>query len=175
MEQPEQVLAITFTVKATAEMRERVLAQLEAAARGDALKRDAAFERETRRLAEAVLQRDAAMGWGLLENPRRLKIRTIDSVCAEIARSLPVLSGGGGGQTPVEDAMPMYREAARRTLMQLGGKDAELDEALRTVLLHRDGSLAECERLLMEMLPLRNQWGELVPLLGRAEMTDELS
>ena len=58
----------------------------------------------------------------------------------------------------------MYREAARQTLMQLGGDDAELDEALRTVLLHRDGSLADCERLLMEMLPLRDQWGELVPL-----------
>ena len=67
----------------------------------------------------------------------------------------------------------MYREAARQTLMQLGGNDAELDSSLRTVLLHREGSLADCERLLMEMLPLRNQWGELVPLLGRPGMTDE--
>jgi ATP-dependent helicase/nuclease subunit A len=61
----------------------------------------------------------------------------------------------------------MYREAARQTLMQLGGIDAQLDAALRTVMLHRDGSLAECERLVMDMLPLRNQWGELVPLLGQ--------
>ena len=143
------------------------MAQLEGAARGDALKDDSDFARETRRLAEAVLQRDALLGWRLLEHPRRLRIRTIDSVCGEIARSLPVLSGSGGRQTPVEDATPMYREAARQTLMQLGGNDAELDAALRTVLLHRDGSLADCERLLMEMLPLRNQWGELVPLLGR--------
>jgi ATP-dependent helicase/nuclease subunit A len=167
VEQPEQVLAITFTVKATAEMRERVVAQLESAARGDALKGDSDFDRESRALAEAVLQRDTLLGWGLLEHPRRLKIRTIDSVCGEIARSLPVLSGSGGRQTPVEDPTPMYREAARHTLMQLGDDDAELDSALRTVLLHRDGSLADCERLLMEMMPLRNQWGELVPLLGQ--------
>lgn len=173
VEQPEQVLAITFTVKATNEMRERVLAQLEGATRGDALKGGSDFERETRALAETVLRRDALLGWELLEHPRRLKIRTIDSVCGEIARSLPVLSGSGGRQTPVEDPTPMYREAARQTLMQLGGNDVELDAALRTVLLHRDGSLADCERLLMEMLPLRNQWGELVPLLGRAGMTDE--
>jgi superfamily I DNA/RNA helicase len=73
----------------------------------------------------------------------------------------------------VEDPTPMYREAARQTLMQLGGNDAELDAALRTVMLHRDGSLADCERLLMEMLSLRNQWGELVPLLGQAGMNDE--
>ncbi|HEX3967870.1 MAG TPA: UvrD-helicase domain-containing protein [Edaphobacter sp.] len=167
VEQPEQVLAITFTVKATSEMRERVMAQLEGAARGDSLKSGSEFDRETRTLAEAVLQRDALLGWKLLDHPRRLRIRTIDSVCGEIARSLPVLSGSGGRQRPVEDPTPMYREAARQTLMQLGGNDTELDAALRTVLLHRDGSLGECERLLMEMLPLRNQWGELVPLLGQ--------
>jgi ATP-dependent helicase/nuclease subunit A len=173
VEQPEQVLAITFTVKATEEMRDRVREQLEQAAQGIELKDDSAFAKEIRRLAEAVLQRNSQLGWELLNHPRRLRIRTIDSVCGEIARSLPVLSGGGGRQSPVEDASNMYREAARRTLMQLGGDNVELDTALQTVLLHRDGSLADCERLLMEMLPLRDQWGELVPLLGRPGMTDE--
>lgn len=167
VEQPEQVLAITFTVKATNEMRERVMAQLESASQSDAPTRNSEFDRVTRKLAHAVLQRDRLLGWRLLEHPRRLRIRTIDSVCGEIAQSLPVLSGSGGRQMPVEDPTPLYREAARQTLMQLGGSDAELDAALRTVLLHRDGSLADCERLLMEMLPLRNQWGELVPLLGQ--------
>ena len=55
--------------------------------------------------------------------------------------------------------------------MQLGGADAVLDEALRMVLLHRDGSLGECERLIAEMLALRDQWGELVPL-GSQELSD---
>ena len=173
VEQPEQVLAITFTVKATAEMRDRVMAQLEAAAQDDTRQTGSEFDRATRKIAKAVLQRDELLGWGLLEHPSRLKIRTIDSVCGEIARLLPVLSGGGGRLAPVDDATLLYREAARQTLMQLGGADTELDAALRMLLLHRDGSLAECERLLMEMLPLRNQWGGLVPLLGRDEMNNE--
>ncbi len=167
--EPEQVLAITFTKKATGEIRDRVVAQLESALRNDAVKSE--FEQETRALAEAVLRRDRMLGWGLLENPRRLKVQTIDAVCAEIARTLPVLSGGGGGQRPVEDATPLYREAARRTLMQLGGGDAALHDALRMVLLHRDGNLGDCERLIAEMLALRDQWGELVPLRD-VELTD---
>ena len=173
VKEPEQVLAITFTLKATAEMRERVMAQLEAATRGNAIPAESEFDLSLRELAQAVLRRDRLLNWRLLEHPRRLKIRTIDSVCGEIARLLPVLSGSGGRLAPVDDPTLMYREAARQTLMQLGGIDAELDAALRTVLLHRDGSLAECESLLMEMLPLRNQWGDLVPLLGREEMNDD--
>ena len=167
VDQPEQVLAITFTVKATGEIRERVMEQLEGAARDLPFESDSKFERDTRALAEIVLQRDRQFGWELLERPRRLRVRTIDSVCAEIAGSLPVLSGSGGGLSPVPDASGLHLEAARRTLMQFGGSDTALNTALEMVLLHRDGNLPECERLLAEMLALRDQWGELVPLNGR--------
>lgn len=164
VEQPEEVLAITFTNKATAELRERVLEQLQAA-RGGAFAVDAkSFERETRELAVAALARSSRLGWGLFVRPQRLNIRSIDSVCAEIAHSLPLLSGGGGPRQPVNDAEPLYRLAARRTLLQLGGTDAGLHEALRMVMLHRDGSLQDCETLLADMLKTREQWGELVPL-----------
>jgi ATP-dependent helicase/nuclease subunit A len=169
VDEPEQVLAITFTLKATAEMRERVLDQLGAAALSRPVTDE--FERQTRALAEAVLRKDERAGWGILENPRRLNLRTIDSVCAEIARSLPIVSGSGGRQSPVLDAAPMYREAARRTLMQLGGPEARLDSALRNLLLHRDGNLAECETLIAEMLQFRDQWGRLIPR-GEAQLDD---
>jgi len=159
---PEQVLAITFTNKATAELRERVVSQLEAAAKGEETQGE--FDRATRPMALAVLERDKALGWELVAQPERLNIRTIDSVCAEIARSLPVLSGSGGRQSPVEDAGPLYALAARRTFALLGGEDEGLDRALRLVLLHRDGDLANCERLLGEMLGRRDQWADLVPL-----------
>jgi ATP-dependent helicase/nuclease subunit A len=168
--QPEQVLAITFTEKASAEIRERVVNQLEAA-RGEELSKNH-FDGLTRALAGAVLERDAAMGWGLLDHPHRLNVRTIDSICAEIARTLPVLSGAGGVQDPVTEPAALYHEAARRTLHQLGGTDATLSEALRVVLLHRDGNLGEVERLVAEMLQWRDQWGGLIPLRGE-ELSDD--
>ena len=170
--QPEEILAITFTRKATAELRERVLEQLHTAASGRSPAADASsFERETRLLAEAVLAADAQLGWRLLEQPQRLRIRTIDALCAEIARTLPLLSGSGTNQ-PVEAAEPLHREAARRTLLELGGSNAILNDALQTVLLHRDGNLNDCETLLARMLQQRQQWGELVPL-DTESLTDE--
>ncbi|MGP8259176.1 MAG: UvrD-helicase domain-containing protein [Acidobacteriaceae bacterium] len=210
VDQPEQVLAITFTLKATAEMRDRVLAHLAAADSepeelgapsiaasprwlgdelvapsiaatgihserslltgvaerwvGDDNPPPTVFLSETLSLAHAVLTRDRQLGWQLLDHPHRLNIRTIDSVCAEIARTLPVLSGSGGRLTPADDAAPLHREAARRTLLLLGSGDAAFDHALRDLLLHRDGNLANCETLLAEMLSLRDQWGDLIPL-----------
>ena len=168
--QPGQVLAITFTKKAAAEIRERVVAQLESAVRDEPVK-DTPFDRETRALAEAVLKKDSRLKWGLLEAPQRMNVNTIDSLNTLIAGSMPVLSGGGGHMSPVEDSFPLYQLAARRTVMQLGGEDEALNEALRLVLLYRDGNLAECERLLADMLQRRDQWGELIPL-REAELND---
>ena len=170
---PESVLAITFTRKATAELRERVSAQLEAAAVARNPPADASdFERATRKLAVDVLERDRELGWDLLGDPRRLRIDTIDALCAEIAATLPLLSGSVARQ-PVDDATPLYREAAQRTLRQLGGPDRPLHQALETVLLHRDARLADVETLLASMLAAREQWAELVPL-DRGSLSDEV-
>ena len=77
---PEQVLAITFTLAATAEMRDRVLSHLEAASCEPASSIASSFDLQTRELALAVLERDRQLGWSLLNQPQRLNIRTIDSV-----------------------------------------------------------------------------------------------
>ena len=169
---PRQVLAITFTRKATQEIRDRVAEQLLAAAEGRPLKDDSDFERRSRELARAVVERDTALGWGLVDDPRMLRVQTIDSVCAEIAHALPVMTGGGGSLTPSEDAGRLYREAARRSLLELGGGDGVLHDSLKMLLLHRDGGLADCERLITEMLARREQWAEVVPML-ETESTEE--
>lgn len=172
VEQPEQVLAITFTRKATAEMKTRVSSALEKARTGPPPVGDETDHKvQLHHTALRVLERDELLGWHLLDNPSRFNIRTIDSVCTELARSMPVIAGAGALQQPVEDGSPLYAEAAARTLRLLGGDDAVLNDDIRTLLHHRDGNLADCERLLAEMLALREQWGHIVPLTG--DLTDQ--
>ena len=160
--EPESVLAVTFTKAAAEEIRHRVLEELRRAAADAPIAND--YQHATRQMSLAVLARDAELGWRLLDAPRRLHVRTIDGLCAEITRGLPILSRGGSRLRPVERPLALYRAAARRTWLRLGGDDAALSRALEQLLLHRDGDLATCEALVVEMLGEREQWGALVPL-----------
>ncbi len=156
VEKPEEILAITFTRKAAAEMRRRVLQALEAAAR-NAPVAEAPHAKLTRTLAAAALERERSRGWRVLDNPARLRIQTIDALCASLARQMPVLSGVGAAASIVEDAQELYREAAERALAHVEATDA-VAAALRRFLVHLDGDWAAARTLLVAMLARRDQW-----------------
>lgn len=162
VDEPEEILAITFTRAATAEMRGRVLKYLGEAAQQP----ETPGEDERVSLARAALARSQARGWRLLEQPHRLNIQTIDSLCLSIARNQPLLSRMGGGLAPTEQAEPLYLEAARRTMERLGSS-----QALAHLLTLRDNNLAECAELIAGMLARRDQWIRAFPLSG--EMGEE--
>ena len=162
VDDPEEIVAVTFTRKATAEMRKRVLEAL-AAAREERHPGSAAVPPETLQeartlaLARAVLATDAARGWDLEENASRLRIQTIDSLCTSLTRQMPMLARFGAQPEAIEDASAMYREAARNTLALLESKeDAALD--VERLLLHLDNRVATAEGLLARMLARRDQW-----------------
>ncbi|HEY7672783.1 MAG TPA: UvrD-helicase domain-containing protein [Gammaproteobacteria bacterium] len=151
---PEQVVAITFTRKAAAEMRARVLEAMRDAHEPAANSEKGAA---TRALARRVLGRDAELGWALLEQPQRLRIDTLDAMNAWLARRLPLLAGGVADAKLTESPARLYAEAARRTLQKLGDDDP-VAAALRVLLPSADNSVARFEKMLAALLPTRDRW-----------------
>ncbi|NIW85536.1 MAG: UvrD-helicase domain-containing protein [Gammaproteobacteria bacterium] len=151
---PEEIVAITFTRKAAGEMRERILAALAQAHRGEAA--DAHGQR-TRTLACRALEHDARRGWDVRANPGRLRVLTIDALCASLVRQMPWLSHFGGEPRVADDGRALYRQAARETLGQLED-DSPWGDAVATVLWHLDNDRTRCERMLVDLLARRDQW-----------------
>ncbi|MGA3134751.1 MAG: UvrD-helicase domain-containing protein [Terracidiphilus sp.] len=155
VDEPGQVVAITFTIAAAAEMRNRILGELEKAAAGRTPDADG-FSMDS--LAHRALEHSQALGWKLLDLPAQLRVRTIDSFCRELALQQPLLSGLGGGLEIAEQPDELYRRAARQTLEQIDEANSALCEAIAALLLWRDNNWQEMENLLVEMLKNRDRW-----------------
>jgi len=153
VDEPEEVLAITFTRKAASEMRARVVETLQFAASGKAAEND--YQQEGLELAQAVLQRDLMRDWQLLENVQRLNLRTVDALCTTLAHRLPFVSTLGGPAGLVDDPRPLYRLAAERMLDQHA-------EDLDLLLLQLGNRHEHVQMLLAELLANRDQWGGYV-------------
>ena len=157
VDDPSQIVAITFTRAAAAEMRNRILGELEkAAAAVNAACPSDRFSMEM--LAARALEQSQRLGWNLIDLSSQLRISTIDSFCAEIAAQQPLLSELGGGLRISENPAELYLRAARATLMQLGAANAELSAAIELLLEWRDNGWTEIETHLVEMLAQRDRW-----------------
>lgn len=155
VDQPEEILAITFTRKAAAEMRERVVGALARARAGDVP--GEAHLRVGYELARAAIARDEALGWGLADQPGRLRIGTIDSVNAWLNARAPLTAGQQALNRVSDRPESLYREAARQTLSLAADNDAR-GEAMRDFLRHCDNRAELAIAMLVNMLARRDQW-----------------
>jgi ATP-dependent helicase/nuclease subunit A len=148
---PEQILAITFTRKAAAEMHHRILQALQAAETGVLIP---GIEPA---LLQAVAQRDRTLGWQLLRNAARLRVETIDALNHRLASALPIAARSGTQLELTPTPAPLYRRAAREAL-RAALEDAEASAAAELLLDRLDNSWRRLEQLLADMLSRRSHW-----------------
>jgi ATP-dependent exoDNAse (exonuclease V) beta subunit len=150
---PERILALTFTRRAAEEMRARVIAALEAGGLAQCPPR---FNRETWDLAVAARGHLRDLGIDLRRHPSRLRIETIDSFNAWLAAQLPITSGAGGRLTLIDNAKPLYEDAARRALAH--DRADNFGKAVERVLAVGDQRWSALVELIVAMLPQRDRW-----------------
>lgn len=156
VERPDQLLAITFTRKASAEMKERVFELLTMAEAGTTS--TDAFEQQGIALARQVLARDRALDWQLLASPQQLRLTTIDSLCARLIGDMPWLSQLGSRPVTTDNANHLYSQAVDNMLAHLLGEKSALRDALSQVMQEIDFDYGRARRLFIAMLSKRDQW-----------------
>jgi ATP-dependent exoDNAse (exonuclease V) beta subunit len=173
---PQQILALTFTNKAAAEMRERVKACLEKAKKGSAAENPAEAElldyalkalAAHRKLEELLLAGDV------------LHIRTFHSFCYMIASQAPLEAGiAPGSRLMDEDEQEFFlRETINEALQKIASRQEgdPVRRALMNRLLHLNNSWSALAGEMEDLVKRRGGLLELVQVLSRDRASARLA
>lgn len=153
--QPENVLAMTFSKKATAELKERIIQHLKNA---KLAKPKEQYQIKTFEIAKKALLQSDKQNWDLINNPERINVMTIDALANFITTKYPDINEIINAQIISEqyENEKFYLEAAKNTFRLIDEKEYAKD--LTKVLLYLDNNVEKFYRLLINMLGKRDQW-----------------
>ncbi len=153
--EPENVIAMTFTNKAVDELNDRVLSALKLSKQS---RPKEAHKQITYDLAQRVMARSDERNWQLLDNPKRLKIATIDGLSSLISSRYPSKAQLVPRQIMAQQWQRnhAYKQAAMQTLLLVD--DPQHGSAIADLLLYLDNNVEKFYRLVTYMLSKRDQW-----------------
>ncbi|MGV7221232.1 MAG: UvrD-helicase domain-containing protein [Nitrospinales bacterium] len=166
VERPEQIIAMTFTRKAATEMRGRILKALESAQ--NTTPPDNPHEKITWNLAKNAFARNKTQSWNILENPIRMKIMTIDSLCSGLTRQTPLLSGMGALLNVNENSDELYLATANK-LLEFVENDSPEGHAVRQILNRLDNSKHDFLNRIIRLVQKRDLW--MIPFYEKQSIT----
>jgi len=145
IEKPSEIIAITFTKKAAAQMRRKLIDVMG--------KNENKINDQVRALALKAKENAINRGWeaNFIES---MDIITIDSLASKIIRKAPILSSSFFANI-TEDPSEQYEEAAKRTILEMNENDMELITFLNY-------DTKKIKSYLIELLKKRDQWIDVV-------------
>lgn len=168
VQQPEEILAITFTRKAALEMKNRILEALHDAQNADQQEKLQPHAALTRKMALDVLHRDQKFKWNLLKENARLKLQTFDAFCSELVFKCPLKSRMSRHRKILEDPDLFFQNVVRDFLKE--AIEQPWRAAVENFLYQLQNNWVLAEKLLCQMLTLREQWLPYwVPLASQGE------
>lgn len=159
VQSPEHIIALTFTRKAAHEMRERVVHALEQAQIKTPI--TSSHQHKTRQYALEALERAHELKWNLIEQPGRLRIITLDSLCQRLTQAIPILEKNISYAQITDKADHLYREASKGCIA-FAMNHSDYQAGIKTLLLHMDNRQEQLIQFLSALLTHREQW--LAPL-----------
>ncbi len=159
VENPEEILCITFTRKAASEMLGRVLTALEYADTNPCPTNP--NDAKTWSLARGAIARSNELQWNLLDLPWRLRIQTIDGFARHVSNHYALESSLGYRPNPCNQPLIHYKTAARTLLSRIEEENL-IGKYLGTLLGHLGNDFGLCEHLLCDLLERREQWLPLI-------------
>lgn len=152
VKQPEEILAITFTRKAAAEMKNRIIAVLTELL-------NSATAPSFLPLTSPALERFKMQlkTWDLLHNPSRLRVMTLDALAHLLIQKMPLTTQWSAHLTVTDRPLTLYQQALANLTHQCP-KQPSLAQAFSRLCLHLDNRFETIETLLIDMLAKRDHW-----------------
>ena len=174
VEQCDQVLAVTFTKKASGEMRARICQALESALHDP--EPDMKHARLTWSLARDVIEHGTQMGWPMQDLSKHLAIMTIDACCQHflsMAES-PYQLYAAYQLHPQPDLF--YREVTANFIHRhCIAKKSRHYRDFHDLLLHQHHDYRQVEQLLVTALANREKWIRLTLTTRTADFVTDFS